>query len=873
MKKIIFLTLLTFSYSSFAQDYLDSDIYKQLTRDFIHELDEYDDVRMTEAQKRKISKDFQLYLDGKGVNPLTQSHDFIPEYIRLEAYEASSTVPEVEVKKLKKLKITQEAHSIEQMDDYLKNRLGSELYDLSNSGKVDVVVHAGDRRHLLDAVGDRSKKLVKIPSFYEQWSIHKYVDVNSLSGKPVVYINIPPISEYAEHYRNMLSHSKGNIEVILNETDRTQLKTKYKKAVDFVIDGLNIPKQSYFAIGYVNQIEQGLKSSAKWTILNSRVIDGTGEIGIVGKVFEVQSKLDASVRTTIVSVGAKSTLWGEASSFLTDGILGHNPKGVYFMGSAGSLSQSHNVYDISVAEKFISGSDFSESGVKNIVYQHNQFNSIGQNVESKVNWGGTHGNSYSPSEQTESFLKQAQRKSISTLDVEQSLIAKTIAAHNKNGANVVFGAVNIVTDKPSVKIDAGADLDRVDSALKQKSRLSAVELTLETIHEQDHYLANSDDARKKLIMKALPNIPEENIKIKNGMGRVDSNKNFKMSYYIRTINPQDPMSKVQLIPMATSRYDRYNYNTDEWWDKYGEARMRGEKVPHEDADQVAKFLRDNNLSTNPDVHVLQANAKPKTTKLKDFLLDRYLEMYGDGKDVILYRGIGKMEELNVWRSGITPRGVRYWTPNANYAWRYARKRENFITNLITDNTPIVKFKIPKNEFIQMVNRNEVVLGTELPKSAHRIFDSSGEFGDSLYGSSYLGDGKLGVEHEIRFRRRGREKIAQYFVGAVDPTDLGRERILTLKEGYARLVDAKPAESQKLIQEMNERIGRVQAEMEVLGMMDQDFPHERVVDKFNTLSGTDELINNDFERLSTVIDKYKETSTCFGAYNFTKVFKP
>lgn len=874
MIKFLFLFLVTFSSITYSQDYFENEIYKRLAKDFIHELDEYDDVKMSPSEKSKLKAEFNKYLHGEGKNPLLNSYKFVPDYVKIDTYEIASTVPTVSVTKMDKLSLKNELHSIQNIDSYLKNRLGQELFSISDAKEIDIIVHAGDRTHLLDAVGDRTKNLVKIPSFYEKWGLYKYVDIDTLNSRAKVYINIPPIAEYAEHYRHMLSFSKGNIEILFNETDKLAYKNKFKEAVNFVIEELDVPKQSHFTLGYLNQVEESLSQSSKWNIVSSRIIDGDGEIGIIGKVFEVQSKSNPSVRSSIVSIGAKSTLWGEASAFLVEGILEHNPKGIYFMGSAGSFNNSHNIYDLSVADKFIQKQNFNQVNIENIIYQQNEFETLGKNVKSKVNWGGGHGNSYSPSEQSQSFLQKAKRQSLSTIDVEQSLIAKSIAEHNIKGANVAFGAVNIVTDKPRIADDHSYHLDSVDDVLKQKSRLSAVELTLDTIHEHDNYILNSDEIRKKMIMEALPNVPESNIIIKNGAGRVVSNKEFKMSYYIRTINPQDPMSKVQLIPMATSRYDRFNYNTDEWWDKYGEARMRGEKVPHEDADEVAKFLKKNNLSTNPDVHILQANQKSKSVKLKDFLLERYLEMYSEGKDVVLYRGIGKMEELGVWRTGTVPRGVRYWTPNANYAWRYARKRENFITNLISDNAPIVKFKIPKEEFVEMVRRNEVVLGTELPKSAHQIFDSAAEFGDNLNGLSYLGDGKLGVEHEIRFRKRGREKLPKYFVGAVTPSDLGIERIKTLNEAYARLIDSKPAQAEKLIAEMNSRIIRVKAEMEILGMMDQNIPHDRVMEKFNALAGGgDEIIHNDFERLASVLNTYSETSQCFSAFKLNVAYRP
>jgi hypothetical protein len=110
-----------------------------------------------------------------------------------------------------------------------------------------------------------------------------------------------------------------------------------------------------------------------------------------------------------------------------------------------------------------------------------------------------------------------------------------------------------------------------------------------------------DQKRAAQIAAALPGADASKIRLTNGVGRVDTSAEFKQSYFVMTENPADPNSKFTVIPMATSRYDKYNYNTDEWWDKSQAAEARGEKIPREDTAVVERFLRQHNLSTNPDV--------------------------------------------------------------------------------------------------------------------------------------------------------------------------------------------------------------------------------------------------------------------------------
>ena len=863
-KKLTFLIFLISNLCAFGEDHFDHAVVRKLFLDIGIELEHFDGIELTPKEKALLTKDLELFKQGK-LHHLDLSHyPFLPKYLTGQIDFDSEKVKQTKV--FGKAEVKVEPHSIHNKKAYLENRVGRNLYETAKKGLASFVVHAGKLENLASALKTSADNLIKIPSFYEAWGIHKFVVKASLKDVlPKIVFNVPAIKQYSQHYRKMFSGTKSSVEVIFNSADNKALKKDFTQTIESIFKNSNIEKGAHVSLGYVDEFADALKSSKQWEILKKEVISVTGDTGIFGNIYIVRSKVEKSIEKTIVSFGAQSTLWGEASSFLVDGVLKQEVAGVHFLGSAGSLNPNHQIYDLSAPKMIVTRS--GEGTVKNLISRFSNF------IKSKIKYGqsihysGIHGNSFSPIEQGKSFLSKVHQMGITTLDVEQSLVANSVRKFNLSGAgeHVVFSAVNVITDKPSLSQTSSADLDQVDYKKKLKAKIGAVDLVLSGIHEHEVFLLNSDEFRKQMIARALPNIEPGQIKIKNGVGRIDTNEKVKMSYYIRTTDFLNPNSEIKLIPMATSRYDRYNYNTDAWWEKYGEAKARGEKVPFEDVKEVNRYLKQNGLSTNPDVYTITPEKGLQKTPLKDFLLDRYLEMYGDDKFVTLFRGIGKMEELDVWRSGQLPRGVRYWTPNATYAWRYARKRENFISSLVKGDAPVVTFKIPKNEFIQMVKNNEVVLGTELPKSAHGIFDSSGHFGDSIMGTRYIGDGSLGVEHEIRFRKRGRERLPGYFTGAINVEDLARDRIRTVNEGYERLMNRTPHNSKELYKEKTTRIESINQEYRVLRMMEDGYDPDLVHGEIRKLSGRGEIINNDFETMSNAFEKFKPSAQCTGAY--------
>ena len=321
-----------------------------------------------------------------------------------------------------------------------------------------------------------------------------------------------------------------------------------------------------------------------------------------------------------------------------------------------------------------------------------------------------------------------------------------------------------------------------------------------------------DSVRQKIILDALNSVPTEwiapveaaDIHIKNGTGRVDVNKKSKLSYFIQTENPTDAASQITLIPMATSRYTATYYQTDEWWDAHkaeiDAAKVKGIRAPRQDIAEVESWLRQMKLSTNPVVLQIGPDQRLRTVRLQEYLLDYYLKNFTKNGKITLYRGGEKLTETSDWLRGIRPRGARYWTPTATYAWRYARKNASFLEDLVNGLAPLYVFEIPVEQFRSMVQRSDrkLTLGTELTKRVHDSFDRSGTFMDHLLGQSdYMGIGDIGLEFEIRASSRGANQMLPYFKSTIGIEELVIDRVNLLDRTLARLVNARPAEADRL----------------------------------------------------------------------------
>lgn len=368
-----------------------------------------------------------------------------------------------------------------------------------------------------------------------------------------------------------------------------------------------------------------------------------------------------------------------------------------------------------------------------------------------------------------------------------------------------------------------------------------------------------EQTRTDLILKAFNDKPQDLIRplvatdIELGRidGRVDVNEKAKFSYFLDIKRMSDVNSRMTLIPMATSRYTPTYYQTDEFWEANKEAmaqaKAEGKPGPKQDMNDVAVWLQEMKLSTNPDVITIDpAINKIERTPLKKFLFDHYKNNYAKDGYITLFRGAEKQGEFQSWSKGEVPRGVRYWTPTANYAWRYARKNTNFIDELVAGEAPLFKFKIPVAEFEDMVMRTwpRLTLGTELTKSAHRSFDSSKQFTDDLTsGQAYLGEGHYGVEFELRSNRAGAQDMVKYFKGAVTIADLAQDRINVLKLTAQRLSEKNPENKTQIEASFDGRIQRVQSEEKVISGIINKIPSAELNKLLASMpSGSAEITN-------------------------------
>jgi hypothetical protein len=823
----------------------DTDLYRELIRDLLFELNHYDGVDKEDQETIEFKKALKKYLKGGKFSTFYAGLDERwREFLELDTIFQIEDGPQM-MESLRLKDVSFEKHTINDLEQYVESRVGPRIASLNKNNKIKVAIHAGFNFHIKSSFKKLNQQLVRIPSLYEDWGIMKYIDLETLrEEKPTVYFNIPPIREYLEHYVRMFDVNKGELEAILNLADRDNFKNSFANEVNQIVENHGIKPQMNFSLGYGRHFESVFNSlTDEWEVLSIENITRSKLLGITGKIFKLKNKVNTSIKTSLISLSADTTLWGEASSFFARAILKHNPKTITFMGSAGLLNPSlGQQYDTSIPKSFLLDDRMLE--IDNNIFIHRDSTS----APPKTIWNSIHSHSYSPSEQTDMWLEEKLAFNVDTVDVdvEVNLIAKEIEKYNLDFGHVRFGVINSITDLPNLLSEEAIDLNKVMPGKKQENQSKIVRRYLKTLSRQENYILDLDKVLKEKIIQAIPNVKEKDIVLSRGIGRVSASAEHKLSYYVYSEDPYSPSRKTYVIPMATSRYDKYNYHTSEWWDKYGEASLRGDPVPRENPRDVYRYLKQNGLSTNPDVILIDGfRAKPRTIPLKDFLLYIYTSEYSENGYISLYRGVAKSNEAEVWKSGALPRGARYWTPDINYAWRYARKRDDLIEGLIKDHSPIVEFRIPVSEFMAMVDKNELILGTELPLSAHRKFDASGVFGDNLNGFPYLGNEKFGIEFEVRARKKARKKMPLYFLATVDAQKVALDRIDKIKATYKRLLKRKPEQRDQLLLERDKRIEVAKTELQIIQTSQLDLGES----KLNNLLDSMAYENREFTHTS------------------------
>lgn len=376
----------------------------------------------------------------------------------------------------KKLNLTA-GHAITGMDNYVRQRLGAYAYTAIKNGVVDVKVFSGTEdsflKHL-DLQYPELKSVTKLPSLYEEWGISKYL-IQEGRLKPLLILKIPTSYRYAQHYATMIRSFTNKSEPVVDYDMKSEARERYELSQGAIRLTQKLGQDyAIISFGYSGTWIDALKQSADWKFVSQASAED-GRSGLNAEILILEN-IRSKKNQKILLISSKKTVWGELSTMMIGAFLHKHVESVIFMGSAGAVSNKNSIYDLSVPKRFL-----DKTGrvlVENILHK---FKPSGSN-EIKINFESTHGNTFSPIEQNRSYLTAINDLGIDTIDVEQSLLAREISEFNiKNKANVKFGAINLVTDKPFSLLQehhSVHDLDRIDIIKKKRARATAVKFLL-----------------------------------------------------------------------------------------------------------------------------------------------------------------------------------------------------------------------------------------------------------------------------------------------------------------------------------------------------------------------------------------------------------
>ena len=503
------------------------ELYLKLTEDFFDEVMSMDAVVEPLAERQQMMIDFRRALSSPDANEYRFGADrsWTPYWppraeplpalggwnqsqsLHLREEFAPVKVPFV-------LKAT-DRHSIKDLRKYIEARLGHAATASIEQGLVIAEVLGGHEQSLPKYLQVSAADLYKIPSFYQSWGIAKwFVPADkTMDGRARLVYVVPPASEYLEHYQYMLSGLTGRQQVVVKSvSDSAAWKSSFSEAAERVVAAL--PRRpDYISLGYFMQWPQVLEANQQKYILAEQGEIQTDPSGVLFRrlVFKAMGSPASEKEITLLTLGHQKAIWGEASAELIGAFLKFRPRGVLFLGSAGSLTPKANVYDLSVPKEFrtAAGSVRIENMLQPLRGKHSALqgskqtaaptakqtapetaeNGLAQITEAqkidgvRVAFETVHGHTPSPAVQTESYLAKKLKAGEDTIDVEQGLVAKMIADFNlKDSAEIQFCAINLVTDKPMANLEA--DLDNIDLNKKSRARLAAVRLALEALTER-----------------------------------------------------------------------------------------------------------------------------------------------------------------------------------------------------------------------------------------------------------------------------------------------------------------------------------------------------------------------------------------------------
>jgi predicted Fe-Mo cluster-binding NifX family protein len=372
-----------------------------------------------------------------------------------------------------------QTHSIEDLPGYVKNRIGEGTFQVLSQEGIPAYVIGGDQEKIVQycqmITGRGTHTITPIPSLYSQWGLFKY-EVSSVinpAQKSIVWI-VPPSTQYVRHYAQLFSFAQNKpSRFYIDPKSQENYRNTMKQNADAVFSKLSRPH--YLVFGYSYLWKERIQKGNDWDIVSESSVKDL-QLGLNYTHYSLRSKTNPGTKQIHVGVlSSNQTVWGELASFKIEAFLHKNLNGVFFLGSAGSTSADINPYSISAPEKFlIAGQRIS---VTNLIGPD-----AGLSSTVDLHLDSRHGNTYSPIQQTKSYLQTLQSKGIGTVDVEQSLIAAAVKNYNSvYNASIQYGAINVITDKPVgiLNKETGLhSLDHRDPELKSKARKAAVDLAL-----------------------------------------------------------------------------------------------------------------------------------------------------------------------------------------------------------------------------------------------------------------------------------------------------------------------------------------------------------------------------------------------------------
>lgn len=425
-----------------------------------------------------LSQDFDLEVKTADfVTPaLIQKHSSPVVYTNLKLN--SKAQPQIQSLTGSDLKL-QNGHSIHNLQLYVEQRLGKFVTAAAAKKQIDLKAYAGSEvsffQHVEGSYPDM-KSVTKLPSLYEEWGITKYL-VQFTDSKSALYFHIPASYKYAQHYASMIRFVTGDSKVAayFDKNSETEQRQSFKKAAQSIQKNLGSDYQ-FLSFGYSYVWKQILQNNKTWKLNRSRSSEDAAT-GLQAEMLEIEN-LKTQQISKVLLLSSKKTVWGELVPMMMSAFFNSKVKSAIFMGSAGSTSKDLNIYDLSVPRHFVDKKGLID--IKNIFAESKMLTS---NV--RINIGATHGNTYSPIEQNYNYLKSINKASIQTLDVEQSLLAREILNFNQSQkANIQFGAINVITDKPYQLLEETNhefSLDYIDHSQKGKSRVAAVNFILNNL--------------------------------------------------------------------------------------------------------------------------------------------------------------------------------------------------------------------------------------------------------------------------------------------------------------------------------------------------------------------------------------------------------